>query len=117
MAFTNYISQSILLGLIYYGHGLGLRDQLAFHEAMLIVPAVWMVQMLVSVWWLGRFRFGPLEWLWRSGWLGHRRLRFPGRLRLASRLDKQDAEDRNVENDDKTEYRYYFHDELPDNPT
>lgn len=65
MAFTNYISQSIILGLIYYGHGLGLRGQLNFHEVMMIVPTVWIAQMIVSVWWLKRFRFGPLEWLWR----------------------------------------------------
>lgn len=65
MAFTNYIAQSVVLGLIYYGHGLGLRGQLDFREALLIVPAVWLAQMFVSVWWLKRFRFGPLEWLWR----------------------------------------------------
>ncbi len=65
MAFSNYIAQSVILGLIYYGHGLGLRVRLEFYEAMMIVPVVWLAQMLISVWWLGRFRFGPLEWLWR----------------------------------------------------
>ncbi len=65
MAFTNYIAQSLILGLIYYGHGLGLRGELDFYEAMLIAPIVWAVQMAVSLWWLGRFQFGPLEWLWR----------------------------------------------------
>jgi len=65
MALTNYIAQSLVLGFIYYGHGLGLRARLDFYEAMLIAPAFWTVQMAVSVWWLGRFQFGPLEWLWR----------------------------------------------------
>lgn len=65
MALTNYISQSAVLGLIYYGHGLGLRGQLDFHQVMLIAPAIWGAQMLVSTWWLARFRHGPLEWLWR----------------------------------------------------
>ena len=65
MAFTNYIAQSFTLGMIYYGHGLGLRGQLEFREAMIIVPIIWVAQIFVSMWWLGRFRFGPLEWLWR----------------------------------------------------
>ena len=65
MALTNYISHSIILGFIYYGTGLGLRDQLAFHQAMLIVPVIWVAQIAFSTWWLNRYRFGPLEWLWR----------------------------------------------------
>lgn len=65
MAFTNYISQSIILSFIYYGTGLGLRDQLDLYQAMLIVPVIWLAQITVSTWWLKRFRFGPLEWLWR----------------------------------------------------
>jgi uncharacterized protein len=65
MAFTNYISQSVILGLIYYGHGLGLNRQIEFREAMMIVPAVWIAQMIVSSLWLSRFQYGPLEWLWR----------------------------------------------------
>ncbi|MEM6280315.1 MAG: DUF418 domain-containing protein, partial [Verrucomicrobiota bacterium] len=65
MAFSNYIAQSVILGLIYYGHGLGLRGRVEFHEAMIIVPTIWVGQILISVWWLRRFRFGPLEWLWR----------------------------------------------------
>jgi len=65
MAFTNYIAQSIILGLIYYGHGLRLAGQLEFHEAMMIAPAVWILQMITSTWWLNHFAYGPLEWLWR----------------------------------------------------
>ncbi|MGB0241889.1 MAG: DUF418 domain-containing protein [Verrucomicrobiales bacterium] len=65
MALTNYISHSIILGFIYYGTGLGLRDQLDLHQAMLIVPLIWIAQITASTWWLKRFRFGPLEWLWR----------------------------------------------------
>lgn len=88
MAFSNYIAQSLILGFIYYGHGLGLREQLSFREALLIVPAVWIVQMLVSSWWLSRFRFGPLEWLWRRltyGTLALRKRSRPPRLPEAKR--------------------------------
>ena len=65
MAFTNCISHSIILGFPYYGTGLGLRDQLDLHQAMLIVPVIWTPQITASTWWLKRFHFGPLEWLWR----------------------------------------------------
>ena len=65
MALTNYISHSIILGFPYYGTGLGLRDQLDLHQAMLIVPLIWTAQITASTWWLKRFHFGPLEWLWR----------------------------------------------------
>lgn len=65
MALTNYIAQSVILGLIYYGHGLALRGKLDFYEAMLIAPVVWILQMIVSRFWLNHFTYGPLEWLWR----------------------------------------------------
>ena len=65
MALTNYIAQSVLLGLIYYGHGLALRGQIQFYEAMLIAPAIWVFQMAASNFWLRHHSHGPLEWLWR----------------------------------------------------
>ena len=66
MALTNYISQSLICTVIFYGHGLGLFETLGRPEQLLIVLGVWVVQLLWSPWWLDRFRFGPLEWLWRS---------------------------------------------------
>jgi uncharacterized protein len=66
MAFSNYIAQSVICTLIFYGHGLGLFGQMQRWQMFLVVIAVWTVLLLVSPWWLARFRFGPLEWLWRS---------------------------------------------------
>ncbi len=66
MAFTNYISQSVICTFIFYGHGLGLFEQVDRLSQFGIVVAVWVLQLLWSPWWLARFRFGPLEWLWRS---------------------------------------------------
>ena len=66
MAFTNYIAQSIVFGWIFYGYGLGLFGQLASTSALGIGLAVYFVQVLVSAWWLGRYRYGPVEWLWRT---------------------------------------------------
>lgn len=66
MAFTNYISQSVICTLIFYGHGFGLFERVDRLGQLAIVVAIWVLQLLWSPWWLARFRFGPLEWLWRS---------------------------------------------------
>jgi len=66
MAFTNYILQSVIGTLIFFGYGLGLFGLLSRTFLVAICLTVWAVQMGLSVWWLNRFRFGPLEWVWRS---------------------------------------------------
>ena len=66
MALTNYISHSIILSTLFYGYGAGLFGQVARGEQMLIVVAILFAQALISYLWLKHFRFGPLEWLWRS---------------------------------------------------
>ncbi len=66
MAFSNYIMQSAIFGFIFFGYGLGYFGRLGAAHALLIGIAVYSVQVLFSDWWLARFRFGPLEWLWRT---------------------------------------------------
>ncbi|MDJ0639810.1 MAG: DUF418 domain-containing protein [Paracoccaceae bacterium] len=66
MAFTNYILQSVICIFIFYGFGLGLFGYVERWGQILIVFGVWAVQLIVSPLWLSHFRFGPLEWLWRS---------------------------------------------------
>ena len=66
MALTNYITQSVLCSLVFYGHGLGLFERVGGPGQVAIVAGIWALQLLWSPWWLARFRFGPLEWLWRS---------------------------------------------------
>lgn len=65
MALTNYITQSILCSLVFYGHGLGLFERVSAPGQIGIVVAVWALQLAWSPWWLARFRYGPLEWIWR----------------------------------------------------
>ena len=65
-AFTNYLGTSILAGLIFYGDGLGLFGKVSRFEAWLAVPVVWAIMLIWSKPWLQRFRYGPLEWAWRS---------------------------------------------------
>ena len=66
MALTNYLSQSIVFTLIFYGYGFGLFGRLDPTETVAIGLAFYAAQLWFSVWWLKRYRFGPFEWVWRS---------------------------------------------------
>lgn len=66
MALTNYIMHSIICGLIFTGVGFGMFGQMQRHELYYIVASIWLFQLIASPIWLTYFRFGPLEWLWRS---------------------------------------------------
>jgi uncharacterized protein len=66
MALSNYITQSIVCTLIFYSYGLGLFGQVGAFAGLMISVVIWLVQLVISVVWLKRFRFGPLEWAWRS---------------------------------------------------
>ena len=66
MAFTNYLSQTLICTTLFYGHGFGLFGSVERWQQLLIALAILAIQMLVSVIWLRHFRHGPMEWLWRS---------------------------------------------------
>ena len=66
MALTNYLLQTIIATFIFYGHGFGLFATVSRSEQMLIVLGIWAFELIFSPLWLRRFRFGPVEWLWRS---------------------------------------------------
>lgn len=66
MAFSNYILMSLLGMFIFYGNGLGLFGSVERVQQVLIVPAIWAVVLVVTQFWLSTFRYGPLEWLWRT---------------------------------------------------
>jgi len=66
MAFTNYLMQSLLVGLFFYGIGFGMFGKLQRFEIYYVVAATWLLEIIWSHIWLRYFRFGPLEWLWRS---------------------------------------------------
>ena len=64
-AFSNYLGTSILLLFVFHGWAIGLVGRLHRPELLLIVLGVWLLMLLWSKPWLARFRYGPLEWLWR----------------------------------------------------
>jgi uncharacterized protein len=66
MALTNYIMQSVICTLFFFGYGLNYYAELDFYQIYFVVFAIWIVQLIWSPLWLKRFLFGPLEWVWRS---------------------------------------------------
>lgn len=66
MAFTNYLTTSIVMTTIFYGYGLGLFGSIGRTALYLFCFGMWAAMLLWSKPWLDRFHYGPLEWLWRS---------------------------------------------------
>jgi uncharacterized protein len=63
---------SIFLTTIFYGYGFGQFGKIPRGPQMLIVAAIIALQLVFSRWWLQRFQYGPLEWVWRSFTYGKR---------------------------------------------
>ena len=66
MALTNYISHSVIVIFVFTGLGFGLFGELSRYQLYYVVFGIWIFQLITSKMWLHRFRFGPLEWCWRS---------------------------------------------------
>jgi len=66
MALTNYLLESVVLGFMFYGYGLGLFGRIGSAPAVVIGVALYVGQLFFSRFWLRHYRFGPVEWLWRS---------------------------------------------------
>lgn len=66
MALTNYLLQTIIAIALFYGIGLGWGTHVSAVAFESIAVGVFIIQVLWSHWWLKRFRFGPMEWAWRS---------------------------------------------------
>ena len=72
MALTNYLMQSVVFALLFYGYGFQLFGRLDPKTAAALGTAFYALQIWFSVRWLRRYRFGPFEWLWRSLTYGRR---------------------------------------------
>ncbi len=66
MALSNYLLQSVICTAIFYSYGLALFGRVRPSLGLLLTIGIFVVQIPLSVWWLRRFQFGPVEWLWRS---------------------------------------------------
>ena len=66
MALSNYLFQSLACTTLFYSYGIGLFGKVGPFAALCLTIAIYTCQALFSVEWLRYFRFGPLEWIWRS---------------------------------------------------
>jgi uncharacterized protein len=67
MALTNYIVQSLIGTFLLFNWGLGLIGEVSNTQVLLLAVLIISAQVWASAAWLRRFRYGPIEWLWRSG--------------------------------------------------
>lgn len=65
MALTNYLMQSLICALYFYGHALG-HWGMPRAQQLVFVAVVYAAQVAFSHWWLSKFRYGPMEWFWRG---------------------------------------------------
>jgi uncharacterized protein len=65
-ALTNYLMHSVICALIFSGVGFGLVGELQRYQLYYVVAAIWLAQLVLSPLWLHYYRFGPVEWWWRS---------------------------------------------------
>jgi len=72
MALTNYVLQSVICSFLFSGYGFGLYEKVGAATLWGITLVIYLCQIPFSGWWLSRFQFGPLEWLWRSLTYGER---------------------------------------------
>jgi uncharacterized protein len=80
MSLTNYLMQSVICTLIFNGYGLGYYGRLGAAAGLMLAICIFVTQVGLSVAWLSRYRFGPVEWLWRTLVYG----RFPAMRRSSA---------------------------------
>jgi uncharacterized protein len=68
MALTNYLTQSLVYGFVLFGigPGLALAGRIGTSALIAITIVAYAAQIAFSRWWLGRFAYGPAEWVWRA---------------------------------------------------
>ncbi len=82
MALSNYLLQSLVCTTLFYSYGFGLFGKVRPAAGLALSVAIYSVQLPLSQWWLRHFRFGPLEWVWRSLTYGK-----PQTMRLLPRVE------------------------------
>ncbi len=66
MALTNYLTQTLILITLFYGFGFGLFFRVSLAQGLLITIVLYLIQVVWSNIWFKKFKYGPLEWLWRG---------------------------------------------------
>ncbi len=66
MALTCYLATSLICTTLFEGYGFGMFAKLQRYQLLYVVFSVWLFLLIASPIWLRHFRFGPMEWVWRS---------------------------------------------------
>ncbi|WP_456275915.1 DUF418 domain-containing protein [Bacillus sp. AK128] len=66
LSISNYLFQSIVCTTLFYGYGFGLYGEITHFQALLLTLAIYVIQVVISYFWLKFFIYGPVEWGWRS---------------------------------------------------
>jgi uncharacterized protein len=78
MALSSYLAQTVIGSLVFFGFGLGLLGRFGNTVTLPMGAVVFALQVWLCHAWLARYRFGPVEWLWRSlTWLRWEPIRQP----------------------------------------
>ncbi|PQZ56658.1 hypothetical protein CQZ94_11920 [Bacillus sp. MYb209] len=67
MSVSNYLAQSIIATTIFYAYGFGLYGKIGYFFGILLTIGIYTIQLLVSTYWLQKYRMGPVEYIWRLG--------------------------------------------------
>ena len=66
IALSNYLFQLVVFAIVLPAYGLGLYGRIGPAQGVAFTLLIFAIQILLSVWWIRRFRFGPAEWVWRA---------------------------------------------------
>ncbi|CAM5538875.1 hypothetical protein LSPH24S_07477 [Lysinibacillus sphaericus] len=72
LSMSNYLLQSIAMTFIFYSYGLGLYGSISYTAGFVLVFAFFIFQTLLSKWWMTRFQYGHIEYIWRWGTYGQK---------------------------------------------
>ncbi|CAG9623464.1 DUF418 domain-containing protein [Sutcliffiella rhizosphaerae] len=72
LSLSNYLLQSVVFSTVFYSYGLGLYGSFTPFYGLLLVIGFYIFQVVVSKFWVNKFYYGPMEWLWRAGTYGIR---------------------------------------------
>lgn len=66
MTLTNYLLQTAIYVIVFYRIGFGLLGDYSFGPIWLAALVIYFLQGFFSRWWLLKFYYGPVEWIWRQ---------------------------------------------------
>jgi len=66
MGLTTYLLQTLIGTFLLFSYGLGWLGDFGASVWAIIALIVFALQIILSKWWLARFQYGPVEWMWRS---------------------------------------------------